>query len=164
MRGGLRANSGRPGLLTALQRLAIGIECEAEFDAVAMRNQAAAVERIIAQSDYRAVIGNLDYIPVSKRAAWLRSESCDAHRADVEEECHAIAGTSPSEGGPASRNISVPLRRPQGVRRAIIAAIATQWTEKMGKNVSRSTVTRCWEEARSMLKRMADEEAREPPL
>ena len=53
---------------------------------------------------------------------------------------------------PAPRILTIPRRRPYGIRKRIVADIATDWSHRIGKAVSGTTVIRCWEEYRALLK------------
>ena len=170
MRGGSRPNSGRKAILTWEERLYIGAECQVKFIAAAKEKQQAEIRRIFARSDYDAVIANVQMIPVNQRSAWLQSEQYETHCADVEEECHVIAGTDPEartddgDARPAPRIVSVAEQRPYGVRTKIISAVATDWSQRIGGNVSKSTVTRCWEELRSIMADLDESEGNKPIL
>ena len=154
MRGGKRTNAGRPKVLNEWQRLAVGLECEVAFETIAKTKQQAEIDRIIGRSDYKDVIAKIRAVPVAERAAWGRSEAGRIHHDDVELERHAMVGSNPDDGNPAAKIISVPKRRPQGARQTIIANIATKWTSDLGRNVSKSTVRKCWEEARELTLRL----------
>lgn len=164
MRGGSRLNAGRKPLLTNLERLWVGVQCEDAFRAAAQAKQQAEVDRVFAQSDYAAVIAKVQAIPVHLRFAWLQSEEFEQHRDDVELESHAIAGTDMDEGQAAPRIVTIPPQKPTGVRRNIIATVAEDWSKRIGKPISKSTVTRCWEEARAMHRAITESEENEPIL
>ena len=162
MRGGRRLNAGRKPILSDLQRFCVGMQCEGDFKAAAAAKQKAEIERVLAQSDYDAVIAKVHTIPVHKRKEWLQSQEYDAHCADIELELHALAGTDPDGGQDAPRLFTVFPQRPTGVRNDIIEKVAADWATRIGKPISISTVTRCWEEARELLKINAESLGNEP--
>ena len=164
MRGGFRANAGRKPLLSDIDRLEVGIQCETEFLSAAKAKEEAAFESVFAQSDYAAVIAKINTIPVHLRLKWLESEECEQHLADVELERHAVAVTDPDGGESASRIVSIPPQKPTGVRKRIVTAVAEDWSNRIGRRITPSTVTRCWEEARSFIKRISEHNGNEPKV
>jgi hypothetical protein len=158
-RGGRRDGAGRPSILDPLQRLAVGADCLAAYASVAEGKADAELARIIReQSDYAGVISNLaQFRSKSDRSAFCRSEAFDTHRRDVEEERHAMNGTSEAEGK-ASRLLSIKVERPRGVWAQIFADVSAAWSQRIGRPVSIGTVRKCREEYEAFCQRRAGDE------
>lgn len=164
MSGGLRPNAGRKRLLTDMQELGVGVECEALYKRAEDDVFQAQKEKIFARSDYVEMISKIMTIPQEKRCTWLQSEEFQVHCDDIEIELHAIAETDidsfTGDGNDvlAPRIVSVPYRRPYGVRMAIITAVAQDWSKRIGKQISAGTVKRCWDEYRASLRKMKEDD------
>ena len=66
---------------------------------------------------------------------------------------------TPMEGETnAPRLLSIAPKKPAGVRAAIIAEVTRKWTEQLGRPISESTVTKCWEEARAMERSLSEDD------
>jgi len=140
------------------------MDCEAAFVAAGRVKQQAEMDRVIAQSDYAAAIAKVQAMPLHLRPAWLRSEAFEEHRFDIELERHAIAGTECGDGKAAAAMVTILPKRPMGVRKAIVATVAEDWSKRIGRPISKSTVIRCWEELRAMQRRLAETDGNEPTV
>lgn len=164
MRGGVRLGAGAKRKLSAWERVAVGMQCERAFKAAADDKLQAAKDLKIARSDYRAVIAKLEARPVHSRSAFLQGDAFEQHLADIEEERHAIAETDANGTEAAPRVFTIPPQKPTGVRKNIIVTVADEWSQRIGQRISESTVTRCWEEARAIIRDLEKNEENEPNI
>ncbi len=150
MRGGARQNAGRRPLLTVEQRLLLGSDCEKklqELKDAALQDHIQ--ERLSAGgSEYLHYVESVNAIPVHKRPKRTVDE-IEQHEADIEAELLAIAGLSMHSVDPAPRLLIIPYKQPKGVRKQIISAVAADWSHRIGKPISESTVKKCWDEWRA---------------
>ncbi len=164
MRGGGRPGAGRKPLLSPTQRMAVGFQCEAAFEKTALRLAKFEAEKfrrgaLQEPEDRHAanMYAQIQSIPVAGRMAWTshRADQLEQFSYDFDATLRVAGRLDPKdEGRPILR---VTVRRPAGVRQVIFDDVASDWSQRIGRPISRSTVIRCWEEARAMLRRMASE-------
>lgn len=174
-RGGARNNAGRKPLLTDLQRIRVGAECQNRLDAEA---RAQARQRIDARSDrttYSEVVEAVHQIPLAERRSWTEDDHAD-HSFDVDMALRRDQGVlrdpeksydeddefvpeivGDDDFGPEPvRYHSEPLRRPQGVNQRIRRDVAREMSAHFGVELKERFVQKCWDEYRAFLKSLPD--------
>lgn len=148
MRGGKRVGAGRPKLLSAEQRFAVGVECESRWEAIRAEKERAAIEASFSDSDYRSLIEEARAIPQEERRTWLAS----ARAADRSQEVDWSIDRMTSVAIGRSRRLrEVRYAMPYGVRNAIIADVVSWTAHRFNVAVSRDTVDRCWKIVRKFI-------------
>lgn len=148
-RGGLRAGAGRKSVLTDMERMLLGADCESRFNRFAAAKLEAAVASAINQrTEYDAMIDEVRSVPIDDREEWLTTEAASYHRDDVEGIMRTQHGLPDDYDGPVSRGIHVQVTKPYGVRKTIVWEVAKAAADTWGRPVSPRLVRECWDEFR----------------
>ena len=158
MRGGARANAGRKPKLDAMQRCAVGISCESRMGTMADELVHKKLNKILSAIEYDDAVA-LNREGLSRDGPrYVNSDDFRYSRTFIDEELLAAARESAARVHVAGRWVNIPRARPQSVRPGIIAEVAAEWSERLGYPISSSTVKKCWDEWRSIEKRMRAED------
>ena len=166
-RGGPRQGAGRPkgtSKLSFMQKMALGGKCESLHFKAKQEHLQIEVDKQTAHA--RPVWEYVQAIPTEQRSEWLDSDAFDDYRADIREALQKDQGIFkelPDESkGPdhsylysdsePNRNISIPNKRPKGIRESIIKTVAEE------SGLSNSQVDHAWKHYRSVVEQL-DEEA-----
>jgi hypothetical protein len=88
-------------------------------------------------------------VPINERAAWLKSQEGKDHMGAIAFELgHLIHAEVDNESGPHSIHMSIPQKKPRGLRTAIIATIAEQ------SGLPESSVDQLWQSYRARFKKV----------
>lgn len=160
--GGARRGAGRPPKLTDEQRLWIGADCEGAFRAATQVRMKRATEDLFEfRSEFKEVIRQVNQTPLAGRRAFLRGDDFKWHESEVRMELAQILenlpvgwdiGESDDPNDPMGRWLRLRSIKPQGVRDGIIAAVAADWSKRVGFKIPESTVSKCWDWVRSIRK------------
>lgn len=125
--GGKRPGAGRPRKWPFEVLLTVGQACENRWrDEVRRAFDAASAKLFGSDADLVSLWEAAQNVPMGERRAWLASEDGEMHRADVEVELDALAGSDGPEGG-SSRIVAISSKPPRGTRKHIIASVASQF-------------------------------------
>jgi hypothetical protein len=155
-RGGKRPGAGRKPRLTELERLRVGALCER----LHRNERQAALSEDIREATYNVQDefndGIISQIPLSKRKEFAESEIGQIFQDEVRFALALDQGLSPEEAEEAHppRQLHVSSRRPKGVRREIISAVAESLS------IPEWLVDECWQDFRWYQKDAGDPEPR----
>jgi hypothetical protein len=106
------------------------------------------------------VLQQLEAIPVPERAAFIASAAGQELLEEGEEAVRVMRRTPEFVERP-SRLLNREAPRPKGVKAAICTAVAAEASAMWNINVSRRMAQRCWDECRSVRRRLAEDAERE---
>lgn len=146
--GGSRPGAGRPPVLTVLEQLAVGRDCEDAWLNAIRRGQERELDRRV--PDARALWAEMERLSPGERRQLIKlrdtPEEIDLpHLADiaVELEAHAEALDGSDDRQGAGRIIAA--SRPRGLRATIIAEVSAARTASYGRRISPRLVRESWE-------------------
>lgn len=148
--GGSRVGAGRKLLLTAIQRMEIGANCEKEWKELYIAAEEKARAELPQASGIDDLIREINEIPVGERKSAETQLQVEDHAKDLQYLLdHQARLISPELEG--SRILPrVQPKRPYGAKKAVIASAATHFTAAFGVEVKPSIVKKCWDEWREI--------------
>jgi hypothetical protein len=149
--GGRRAGAGRKPVLTYLQQINVGAECERLWREAAEKTALAPYEKCADESGIRDEQRRLTDIPIQLRAT-KQANPPGSVLMTVGEILEEVSQEI-DKALPHGRVISIPLRRPKG-QRAVVIAHAIDWCRQTyGVNITQRRVDDCWKLYRTWLSR-----------
>lgn len=156
--GGRRVGAGRPPVLDSLERLAIGADCEKISNDLWRSELQTKLNKLF--EDYDEARADAPRGSPDERKRWLASSAFEIYQNDIREERRSIAeivdGNLPAAGA-TPMAVYVSAKKPRNVRPVIIARVACEWSQRLGRKINPSTVRLCWIEARAIRDRMLEE-------
>ena len=135
--GGRRIGAGRKRALSSQQQFLIGAECERRWEEAAVNRALAQYERQDWAGSIRDEQGRASLIPLRIR----KTRDGKRARSDINEEIEAIL-----EGPPLrSRFNSIAMRRPWGLRAAIIGEVRAWARDRYSIDVTARRIEHCWD-------------------
>lgn len=150
-RGGARSGAGRPSVLTAMEKLAVGAACERLWNEELNAREEAKIRARLGPV-YASLIDEQRAIPVAERAGYLDSLEAEERAEEIEEARRNIAAMEDDDYDEAPRLISVVVSRPYGKRDPIIQQVAAWASNRFGKRVSERQTRECWDLMRSAVR------------
>ena len=141
-RGGKRPGSGRRSALTPSERCDIGDECVRLMGEAWSAREIAAIETRLVGAELDALRAEADAIPVEDRRGWLKTEAGREYPKEIKSMLRATTGTPLNRMPP--RQGTLRITQPYAVRRQIIAAVAIDFSRRLGKTVTERSVVTCW--------------------
>lgn len=139
-------------MLTEMERMMLGADCECRFNRLAAAKLKAAVASALdRRTEYDAMIDEIRSLPIDDRKEWLATEAASDHRDDVEGIMRTQHRLPDDYDGPVSRGIHVQVTKPYGVRKTIVCEVARAATDTWGRPVSPRLVRECWDEFRKIV-------------
>jgi hypothetical protein len=134
-----------------LDRLTLGAECEARFQALWRKASEALCDNDKSRRELDELRRRADQVPLGERADWLQSQAGQDHRDDVEFAIRERRKT-PAFAEAVSAYYEYTAPRPKGVAQGICIEVAA---EQNRGDVGPRYVRRCWDEFRSFRKASA---------